>query len=193
MQDTDVTRGPREHAGDAGAPDPARRRRSCGRYDPDVPRIEAVPGELNQVWTNLIDNALDAMDGDGTLRVSAAGPTPAEWWSRSPTPAPACRPRSRDHVVRAVLHHQGRRQGHRPRSGHLPADRRRPARRRDHHRVRAGPHGDQRPAAAAAPGRVAAPLRCGAAAPSGPRRARPRSRCRRWTPGSPAGRAPGCA
>ena len=27
-------------------------------------------GELNQVWTNLIDNAIDAMDGAGTLRVS---------------------------------------------------------------------------------------------------------------------------
>ena len=36
----------------------------------DVPRIEARAAELNQVWTNLIDNALDAMDGRGTLRVS---------------------------------------------------------------------------------------------------------------------------
>ena len=39
-------------------------------YDADLPAIEAYPGELNQVWTNLIDNAVDAMDGDGTLRVS---------------------------------------------------------------------------------------------------------------------------
>src|SRR5262249_2358072 len=37
----------------------------------DVAEIEAIPGELNQVWTNLIDNAIDAMDGSGTLRVSA--------------------------------------------------------------------------------------------------------------------------
>ena len=36
----------------------------------DVPEIEAYAGELNQVWTNLIDNAVDAMDGEGTLRVS---------------------------------------------------------------------------------------------------------------------------
>ena len=36
----------------------------------DVPRIDAFPGELNQVWTNLIDNALDAMGETGTLRVS---------------------------------------------------------------------------------------------------------------------------
>jgi signal transduction histidine kinase len=34
-----------------------------------VPTIEANPGELNQVWTNLIDNAVDAMDGAGTLRI----------------------------------------------------------------------------------------------------------------------------
>ena len=39
-------------------------------YGADVPRIDAYPGELNQVWTNLIDNALDAMDGGGTLRLT---------------------------------------------------------------------------------------------------------------------------
>jgi signal transduction histidine kinase len=42
-------------------------------YDEAVPRIEAMAGELNQVWTNLIDNALDAMGGTGTLRVSTRG------------------------------------------------------------------------------------------------------------------------
>jgi signal transduction histidine kinase len=41
-------------------------------YADDVPRIEAMAGELNQVWTNLIDNAVDAMNGSGTLRVSTA-------------------------------------------------------------------------------------------------------------------------
>ncbi|HET6627615.1 MAG TPA: ATP-binding protein [Nocardioidaceae bacterium] len=39
-------------------------------YGPAVPRVEAYPGELNQVWTNLVDNAVDAMDGVGTLRVT---------------------------------------------------------------------------------------------------------------------------
>ena len=38
----------------------------------EIPQIEAIPGELNQVWTNLIDNAIDAMDGSGTLRVSTS-------------------------------------------------------------------------------------------------------------------------
>jgi signal transduction histidine kinase len=39
-------------------------------YSASVPPIEAYPGELNQVWTNLIDNALDAMNGAGTLRLA---------------------------------------------------------------------------------------------------------------------------
>lgn len=38
-------------------------------YDRSLPRIAAYPGELNQVWTNLIDNAVDAMEGRGTLTV----------------------------------------------------------------------------------------------------------------------------
>jgi signal transduction histidine kinase len=38
-------------------------------YDRSVPRMVAYPGELNQVWTNLIDNAIDAMGGQGTLTV----------------------------------------------------------------------------------------------------------------------------
>ena len=39
-------------------------------YDPATPIIDAIPGELNQVWTNLITNAIDAMKGNGTLRVA---------------------------------------------------------------------------------------------------------------------------
>jgi signal transduction histidine kinase len=39
-------------------------------YSTDVPLIDAYAGELNQVWTNLIDNALDAMGGSGTLHVA---------------------------------------------------------------------------------------------------------------------------
>src|SRR5690606_9939004 len=36
---------------------------------PDLPRLTAHGGELNQVWTNLIDNAIDAMGDAGTLTV----------------------------------------------------------------------------------------------------------------------------
>jgi signal transduction histidine kinase len=39
-------------------------------YGAGVPKIDAHAGELNQVWTNLIDNAIDAMDGAGTLRLA---------------------------------------------------------------------------------------------------------------------------
>jgi signal transduction histidine kinase len=38
-------------------------------YGPGVPEVEAYAAELNQVWTNLIDNALDAMGDAGTLRI----------------------------------------------------------------------------------------------------------------------------
>jgi signal transduction histidine kinase len=36
-------------------------------YDRDLPPIPAFAAELNQVWTNLIDNAVGAMPGGGTL------------------------------------------------------------------------------------------------------------------------------
>lgn len=41
-------------------------------FAPDLPRIEAFASELNQVWTNLIDNAIQAMDGKGNLELHAA-------------------------------------------------------------------------------------------------------------------------
>jgi signal transduction histidine kinase len=36
-------------------------------YSPDLPHIEAYASELNQVWTNIIDNAVDAMNGKGEI------------------------------------------------------------------------------------------------------------------------------
>lgn len=42
-------------------------------YAADLPRIEAYAGELNQAWTNIIDNAIDAMDGRGDLWLSTRG------------------------------------------------------------------------------------------------------------------------
>jgi len=40
-------------------------------YAADLPAIQAYASELNQVWTNIIDNAIDAMHGEGTLTVRA--------------------------------------------------------------------------------------------------------------------------
>jgi signal transduction histidine kinase len=45
-------------------------------YGGDVPRIDARAGELNQLWTHLVDNALDALGTSGTLRVRTS-------WERS--------------------------------------------------------------------------------------------------------------
>jgi signal transduction histidine kinase len=44
-------------------------------YAQEMPKINAHGSELNQVWTNLIDNAIDAMDGKGelTIRTSHEG------------------------------------------------------------------------------------------------------------------------
>jgi signal transduction histidine kinase len=41
-------------------------------YDRTLPRVCAYGSELNQVWTNLIENAIDAMHGEGQLRVRTA-------------------------------------------------------------------------------------------------------------------------
>jgi signal transduction histidine kinase len=41
-------------------------------YDKNMPQICAYGGELNQVWTNLMDNAIEAMHGQGELRVRTA-------------------------------------------------------------------------------------------------------------------------
>jgi signal transduction histidine kinase len=37
--------------------------------DPELPGVEASGSELNQVWTNLIDNAADALGADGRITV----------------------------------------------------------------------------------------------------------------------------
>ena len=44
-------------------------------YEPDLPRISAYGGELNQVWTALIENALEALGAAGvpTDRSSSVG------------------------------------------------------------------------------------------------------------------------
>ncbi len=38
-------------------------------YDPQLPAIHAFAGELNQVWTNLLDNAFDAVAIGGNVSV----------------------------------------------------------------------------------------------------------------------------
>lgn len=40
-------------------------------FPENLPKVIANPGELNQVWTNLFDNAIDAMDENGRLTINA--------------------------------------------------------------------------------------------------------------------------
>jgi signal transduction histidine kinase len=42
------------------------------QYDKTLPKIPAYAAELNQVWTNLIENAAQAMGGEGTLTIRTA-------------------------------------------------------------------------------------------------------------------------
>lgn len=42
------------------------------QLDPDLPRICVYGSELNQVWTNLLDNAIDALGDTGTITITTA-------------------------------------------------------------------------------------------------------------------------
>jgi PAS domain S-box-containing protein len=41
-------------------------------YDQELPKIEVRPGELNQVWMNLLDNAIYAVAGSGTITITTS-------------------------------------------------------------------------------------------------------------------------
>ena len=96
--------------------------------------------ELNQVWTNLLDNAIDALDETGTIThrhgaVARQRRRGADHRRRAGHPARAAAPR-----VRAVLHHQAGRLRDRPRPRHDAPDRARAPRRRRAARLAPRPH-----------------------------------------------------
>lgn len=47
----------------------------CKDLDKSLPELHCYPGDLNQVWTNIIDNAVQAMDGHGTLTLRTSRET----------------------------------------------------------------------------------------------------------------------
>ncbi len=100
----------------------------------EIPLVSCYAGQLNQVFTNLLMNAADAMDGKGTIRIRTFAKASAGFGSHRLRPHRVPRRRSR-HVargagahLRAVLHDQARRAGHRARTLDLVRDRRAPRR-----------------------------------------------------------------
>ena len=114
--------------------------------EPGLPRVRGFVGELNQIWANLIDNALDAVPESGRVEVLASRERQRVVVRivDNGTGIPAAD--SRAHL-RPVLHHQADGPGHRPGPRHRPAPRP-PQRRRNLRRVATGPDGvPGRPAA----------------------------------------------
>ena len=88
VQLTDVTEGIESTLVMLGAQAPRRASPSCATTTPTCRGSRPIAGELNQVWTNLIDNAIDAMDGAGHAADRRPAPTATASSSRSPTPGP---------------------------------------------------------------------------------------------------------
>ena len=121
-------RRPRRARGDArrssATSSSTRRSRSSATTTPALPRVCVYGSELNQVWTNLLDNAIDALGEQGTITI-----TTAPWHDggrrgadRRRRPGHPRRPPAPH--LRAVLHDQGGRLGHRARPRHGAPDRR---------------------------------------------------------------------
>ena len=93
-------------------------------YDPALPRISAFGAELNQVWTNLLDNAIDALGETGTITISTRrdGSCIEVDLADDGPGIPRGYPRA---GLRPLLHDQGGRPWHRSRPRHGKADRRR--------------------------------------------------------------------
>ena len=92
-------------------------------YDKSLPQLTMYGSELNQVWTNLLDNAIGALGETGTITVSTLadnGCVRVDIADDGPGD-----PGGRAHArVRPVLHHQGAGQRDRHGAGHRAADRR---------------------------------------------------------------------
>ena len=95
-------------------------------YADTLPPVPSYAAELNQVWTNLIDNALEAMDGQGTLTIRTHNDDDHATVQISDTGL-GIPDEDQGTDLRAVLHDQAHRPRHRPRSRHRLAHRRQQA------------------------------------------------------------------
>ena len=82
---------------------------------PSLPRVKGDPPELQQVFINLVNNAADAMQGGGVLKVvTTAQPRRQTGGHRIHRHGLRHPPGGPSQDLRPLLHHQGDRQGHRP-------------------------------------------------------------------------------
>ena len=93
------------------------RSRSSASTPPTCRAVCVYGSELNQVWTNLLDNAIDALGETGTIRIATAPWHETGVEVRISDDGPGI-PEEAAPRVRAVLHHQGGRLRHRPGARH---------------------------------------------------------------------------
>ena len=98
VQAVDRPRGTGQHAGDSPQQAQDRHRRCTGSTRRPAARCAAHGSELNQVWTNLLDNAADAMGGQGQTSPSGPAATATTSSSRSRTTGRASPRRSSTQV-----------------------------------------------------------------------------------------------
>ena len=104
------------------------RSRSCATTTATLPKLTVRGSELNQVWTNLLDNAIDALGDTGTITITTRRDGDCALVEITDD-GPGIAARRRRAHLRPLLHDQGRRPGHRARAGDRAPDRRRPPRR----------------------------------------------------------------
>ena len=113
-------------------------------YDAELPRMTVRGSQLNQVWTNLLDNAIDALGEDGTITITTLRDGGCIEVHVADD-GPGIPPELRNRVFDAVRHHEGGRQGHRPGARDRVPDRRRSSRWVPDRRLRARPDAVPRP------------------------------------------------
>ena len=92
--------------------------RSSATTTATLPKLTVRGSELNQVWTNLLDNAIDALGEHGTITITHAPRRRLRRDRRSPTTGRASRRRSASAIFDPFFTTKDVGAGHRPRPGH---------------------------------------------------------------------------